>query len=1061
MSSENNKLISFSKLLSFMGLFLYFSNVYSAEHCSDQFYIDVTLPNQSRWDMCWEHRSREGIVYHHVFYTPKNGAREQILYQAAIAQIHVPYDDNGARYHDISDYGIGGGYMHDLKAAECPGGSLKQFSGKKVICQQVENRGLAHHSSSESLQGNALSLFSVSSVGAYHYIPQWRFYDDGTIEPSMGATGSLQRFGNSGDTTRGWIMDSNNRVGIAHLHNFFWRLDFDLGSSGSDDFIEELNFNLQSGKRQRTATQFFSETAREVNPASLRSWRIVDGNSTNSNAHKKSFEILLAESGHKDKGPSSEPFTHNDFFVTKSDSCEKFASHNPTTNGCKRNLAEFVNGQSISGQDIIVWVGLTFYHMPRVEDAPHMDAHWNHFHIVPRDWHASNPLSNEPSNTAPSVINPGNQTDQVGETINLPVSGSDNDGDSLSYMANGLPAGLSINNTTGVISGTINASSVGDNNVTVTIDDGQLNDSASFTWLVTASPNSPPTITDPGNQTNRVGDTVSLTIIATDPDNNTLSYGATGLPPGLSIIGSTGVISGTINSGSQGNYSTTVTVNDGEATSSSSFNWVINTNNSGDVIQIDGNSSDWSSVTSYQDTPGENTAPADFETAWITSDAGKIYIAYRDRQPIDTEKFWAWHVLIDNDSQTNTGYNDGSVGADYMLTGDRLFQYAGTGADWQWTLVQTVPSSINGKFAELAIDRSILGQFNQFRLNFYGGNFSVDGTANDFFLVDPASNGPSIQIDGNASDWSSVTSYQDTPGENTAPADFETAWITSDAAKVYIAYRDRQPIDTEKFWAWHVLIDNDSQTSTGFNDGSVGADYMLTGDRLFQYAGTGADWQWTLVQTVSSSINNKFVEFAIDRSILGQSNQFRLNFYGGNTYAGGTTNDFFLVDPASNGPSIQIDGNASDWSSVTSYQDTPGENTAPADYETAWFTSDAAKVYIAYRDRQPIDTEKFWAWHVLIDSDYQTSTGLDYVNVGADYMLTGDRLYQYAGTGEDWQWTLVQTVPSSINDKFVEFAIDRSILGQSNQFRLNFYGGNFSVDGTTNDFFLVDTANGN
>ena len=29
----------------------------AAEFCSDDYYVDVTLPNQARWDMCWE-RSR-------------------------------------------------------------------------------------------------------------------------------------------------------------------------------------------------------------------------------------------------------------------------------------------------------------------------------------------------------------------------------------------------------------------------------------------------------------------------------------------------------------------------------------------------------------------------------------------------------------------------------------------------------------------------------------------------------------------------------------------------------------------------------------------------------------------------------------------------------------------------------------------------------------------------------------------------------------------------------------------------------------------------------------------
>jgi hypothetical protein len=55
----------------------------------------------------------------------------------------------------------------------------------------------------------------------------------------------------------------------------------------------------------------------------------------------------------------------------------------------------------------------------------------------------------------------------------------------------------------------------------------------------------PPTVTNPGNQSNAQGDAVALSITASDPAGP-LSYTATGLPPGLTINNSTGVIYGTI-----------------------------------------------------------------------------------------------------------------------------------------------------------------------------------------------------------------------------------------------------------------------------------------------------------------------------------------------------------------------------------------------------------------------------------------------------------------------------------------------------------------------------------
>nr|CAA6829667.1 MAG: Monoamine oxidase [uncultured Thiotrichaceae bacterium] len=392
-STSTTKKLSGLAALSVSSLFMLWQTpVLAAEFCADQYYIDTTMPNQARWDMCWEHRAREGIVLHKIHYTPKGGERRMVLNEAAIAQIHVPYDDNGTRYHDVSDYGLGSRYMSALSPAECPDGNLLRFGSKQVICQQLENRDDAYSTSNDRLQGNALSLFSVSKIGAYNYIPTWRFFDDGAIEPAVGATGALQRYGNISKDDHGWLV-SANKVGIAHLHNFFWKLDFDLAGSSRDDYVEELNFTQSGGRTTREMKRYTQETASDINPQTMRRWRIVDGNVTNNKGKPISYEVRLHQSNHRDSGPDTEPFTKHDLYVTRYNRCELFASHNPGNGGCANNLAAFVNSENIAQQDIVIWPSTTFYHMPRAEDAPHMDAHWSSISITPRDWHDKNPLS--------------------------------------------------------------------------------------------------------------------------------------------------------------------------------------------------------------------------------------------------------------------------------------------------------------------------------------------------------------------------------------------------------------------------------------------------------------------------------------------------------------------------------------------------------------------------------------------------------------------------------------------------------------------------------------------
>ncbi|WP_345701815.1 M4 family metallopeptidase [Kitasatospora terrestris] len=87
-----------------------------------------------------------------------------------------------------------------------------------------------------------------------------------------------------------------------------------------------------------------------------------------------------------------------------------------------------------------------------------------------------------PNPGSPTVTNPGNQSTTVNSAVNLQISASGGTG-ALTYSATGLPAGLSINSSTGKITGTPTAT--GTSNVTVTATDtASKSGTASFTWTV-------------------------------------------------------------------------------------------------------------------------------------------------------------------------------------------------------------------------------------------------------------------------------------------------------------------------------------------------------------------------------------------------------------------------------------------------------------------------------------------------------------------------------------------------------------------------------------------------
>ncbi|OIN56146.1 hypothetical protein BLX24_26045 [Arsenicibacter rosenii] len=178
---------------------------------------------------------------------------------------------------------------------------------------------------------------------------------------------------------------------------------------------------------------------------------------------------------------------------------------------------------------------------------------------------ATDPQGSSVSTGFTLVVTPANQPPVVNGTLTSPqfatvnttfltnTSGvfTDPDGGPLSYSATGLPTGLSIGNTNGIISGAPSVS--GTFPITVTASDPQgANASASFTLVVApqTTPNQAPVLTGTplaNPQSGTVGVAFSTTTAGafTDPDGGPLSFTATGLPNGVSINPATGVISGT------------------------------------------------------------------------------------------------------------------------------------------------------------------------------------------------------------------------------------------------------------------------------------------------------------------------------------------------------------------------------------------------------------------------------------------------------------------------------------------------------------------------------------
>ena len=123
----------------------------------------------------------------------------------------------------------------------------------------------------------------------------------------------------------------------------------------------------------------------------------------------------------------------------------------------------------------------------------------------------------------------------VGKPVNVTVTASDSAlGVTLSYSASGsLPAGLSLDSTTGVISGT--PTTIGSGTVTFTAADGT--GSSETGPLEKWSVGGKVTVSGIPARTTTAGQTVALPVSATDNPSEPLTYQGFNLPPGVTLNG--------------------------------------------------------------------------------------------------------------------------------------------------------------------------------------------------------------------------------------------------------------------------------------------------------------------------------------------------------------------------------------------------------------------------------------------------------------------------------------------------------------------------------------------
>ncbi len=223
--------------------------------------------------------------------------------------------------------------------------------------------------SADDFNPERLVITAKFQCGWYQYVQSWEFDGYGAIHPRVAMGGEL----------------NPNCPQIAHVHNFYFRIDLDIDGAYPNDVCEEFdhnNFDLTGDSWSLVDKQ----KKLVANPDSARKWRVRNTKAKDAAGELKGYEIEVPQLAGRDK------YSSGDIWVTvyRGDGVQQ--GEGVGAAACSDEELETVYAVGslnvIDGSDIVLWVCVRAHHEPRYasEESVFLPYHYEEFSIVPRNF---------------------------------------------------------------------------------------------------------------------------------------------------------------------------------------------------------------------------------------------------------------------------------------------------------------------------------------------------------------------------------------------------------------------------------------------------------------------------------------------------------------------------------------------------------------------------------------------------------------------------------------------------------------------------------------------------
>src|SRR5712691_2290019 len=385
-----------------------------------------------KWSLRIGFNYREGLVLHQVGYAD-GGRVRPVAHRLSLAEMVVPYRDPTPDHYrrtafDIGEWGLGFMTTSLERGCDCLGeityldAVLHDTTGEpylipRAICVHEEDNGLLwkhvdQAAGAEVRRMRRLVISCHATVANYEYLVYWRFYQDGSIECELRATGVMvvTNFPAGRQPPYGTLIDERTYAPF-HQHFVVARLDLDVDGTANTVYCSD-SAALPLGRanphglaivQQDTPLRTEQEGKQDYQWSTQRYWKVTNASARNRLATLVGYKLVPGGSLPAMFDPRSpvlrraEAIGHT-LWVTPYHPderwpCGEFLTQSERDQGLPVWTAR---DRPIEDTDVVLWYVFGIHHITRPEDWPVMPVDTVSFWLKPAGFFARNPALDVP-----------------------------------------------------------------------------------------------------------------------------------------------------------------------------------------------------------------------------------------------------------------------------------------------------------------------------------------------------------------------------------------------------------------------------------------------------------------------------------------------------------------------------------------------------------------------------------------------------------------------------------------------------------------------------------------